>query len=252
MNDDVILEVSGITKSFGALCACNGINIDLKPGEIHAIIGPNGAGKSTLIKQISGEQKPDAGSVHLLGNCLDGYTAEDRARAGLARTFQISSLIGEFSALENVMLAVQGESGISFDFFKSVNSDKRLYEPAMMFLENAGLRERANVKASELSHGERRQMELAMALAMKPRVFLMDEPMAGIGPGGSKTLTGILDQLREQAPILLVEHDMEAVFALADRISVLVEGRNFASGTPTDIRNDANVKSAYLGEDSLL
>lgn len=249
MNDQPVLKVSGITKSFGALVACKNISLDLKQGEIHAVIGPNGAGKSTFIKQIVGEQTPDAGSVYLLGKSIDNLKAERRARAGLARTFQVSSLIGDFSAMDNVLLAVQGESGKSFGFLKPVRSQSELAEPAMIYLENAGLKERANIKASQLSHGERRQLELAMALAMKPKVFLMDEPMAGIGPGGSKALTGILDKLREQAPILLVEHDMDAVFTLADRISVLVEGRNFASGTVSEIRENTDVRNAYLGEE---
>ncbi|MFK7901918.1 MAG: ABC transporter ATP-binding protein [Nitratireductor sp.] len=252
MSADLILKASNISKSFGALRACSNIDLDIKAGEIHAIIGPNGAGKSTFIKQLTGEQKSDEGSVELLGQNINALSATKRARTGMARTFQISSLAADFSALENVMLAVQGASGSSFNFFKSVSNDKNLLEPAMEFLTQAGLKERSSIKASQLSHGERRQLEFAMALAMKPKVFLMDEPMAGIGPGGSKTLTGILDKLREQAPILLVEHDMEAVFSLADRITVLVEGRNFATGTVAQIRKNQGVRDAYLGQESEL
>ncbi len=246
---DPVLEVSGVTKTFGALLACNKIELDLQPGEIHAVIGPNGAGKSTLIKQIAGEQKPDSGTFKFAGHNIDILSASQRARAGLVRTFQISSLAGEFSALQNVMLAVQGASAHTFRFFKPVQSDMSLVEPAMEFLKNAGLEERAHTAASELSHGERRQLEIAIALAMQPKAFMLDEPMAGIGPGGSKVLTGILDQLRQQAPILLVEHDMDAVFSLADRISVLVQGRNFATGTVAEIRNNQAVRDAYLGEE---
>ena len=229
--------------------ACDDISLDLKRGEIHALIGPNGAGKSTLIKQIVGEQKADEGSFHFCGEDIGSLNAVERARAGLARTFQVSSLAGEFTVLQNVMLAVQGESGRSFSFFRSVFSDRHLVDPAMQYLEDANLGNRAGVIVSQLSHGERRQLEIAMALAMKPKAFLLDEPMAGIGPGGSKLLTGILDKLREQAPILLVEHDMDAVFALADRLSVLVEGRKFATGSVAEIRADKGVREAYLGDE---
>lgn len=244
-----VLEITGVTKRFGALLACDNVDLNLRAGEIHAVIGPNGAGKSTLIKQIAGEQKPDGGEFRFCGSDIGKLSAAARASAGLARTFQISSLAGEFSAMQNVMLAVQGESGKNFRFIKSVYSDHHLTQSSMQFLKNAGLEERANVKASELSHGERRQLEIAMALAMKPKAFLLDEPMAGIGPGGSKILTGILDRLRKHAPILLVEHDMDAVFALADRVTVLVEGRNFASGNVAEIRSNREVREAYLGKD---
>ena len=246
---ELVLDVSGVTKTFGALAACSDIELDLRPGEIHAVIGPNGAGKSTLIKQIAGEQIPDAGVFKFNGLDIGKLSAPKRARAGLVRTFQISSLAGEFTALQNVMLAVQGASGSNFRFFRSVESDKSLVEPAFDYLKNAGLEERAEFKASQLSHGERRQLEIAIALAMRPKAFMLDEPMAGIGPGGSKVLTGILDELRHQAPILLVEHDMDAVFSLADRITVLVQGRNFVTGTVAEIRASGAVREAYLGEE---
>ena len=246
---EAILEISGVTKKFGALMACDDVSLDLKPGEIHALIGPNGAGKSTLIKQIAGELKSDSGDFCFCGEDIGKLNEIGRARAGLVRTFQISSLATEFTTLQNVMLAVQGKSARSLRFFGRALSDVSLTEPAMQYLEEVGLGERANVRVSELSHGERRQLEIAIALAMKPRAFLLDEPMAGIGPAGSRQLTGLLDKLREQAPILLVEHDMDAVFSLADRISVLVQGRKFASGTVAEIRADKGVREAYLGEE---
>ncbi|MBN9243721.1 MAG: ABC transporter ATP-binding protein [Mesorhizobium sp.] len=243
-----VLEISDLRKSFGALKATDGVSLTLLPGEIHALIGPNGAGKSTLIHQISGSLKPDSGSIRFLGRDVGGLDMAGRARLGLGRSFQISSLMPEFSALRNVMLAVQARQGSSFRFLRPVTSDAGLTEPAMAMLERVGLAGRAGVPAAELSHGERRQLEIAVALALGPKAFLFDEPMAGMGPEGSRALTKFLDDLRREAPILLVEHDMEAVFALADRISVLVYGRIVATGTADDIRNDPEVRRAYLGE----
>ncbi|MEJ1121016.1 MULTISPECIES: ABC transporter ATP-binding protein [Phyllobacterium] len=243
-----ILEIRELRKSFGALKATDGVSLDLRPGEIHALIGPNGAGKSTLIHQISGSIRQDSGTIRFLGEDMAGLGMPERARRGLGRSFQISSLAPEFSALRNVMLAVQAQQGSSLRFFRPVMTDKSLKEPAMAMLERVGLAKRANLPAAELSHGERRQLEIAIALALGSKAFLFDEPMAGMGPEGSKALTGFLDALRHEAPILLVEHDMDAVFALADRISVLVYGRIIASGTVDDIRNDPEVRRAYLGE----
>ena len=243
-----VLEIRNLEKSFGALKATNGASLDLRPGEIHALIGPNGAGKSTLINQISGALAPDAGSIRFLGADVTALDTARRARMGLARTFQISSLAQEFSALRNVMLAAQARQGTSLRFFRSVASDASLIEPAMRMLSRVGLADRAGVPAAALSHGERRQLEIAVALAMEPKAFLLDEPMAGMGPEGSKALTGFLDGLRREAPILLVEHDMDAVFALADRVSVLVYGRIIATGSVSEIRNDPEVRRAYLGE----
>ncbi len=245
-----ILQLSNLTKTFGALKATDDVSLDLKPGEIHALIGPNGAGKSTLIHQIAGSLRPDTGSIRFLGSDVGALGVPERARMGLGRTFQISSLTPEFSALRNVMLAVQARQGTSFRFFKPVMRDRTLTEPAMAMLERVGLAGRAAIPAAELSHGERRQLEIAIALALGSKAFLLDEPMAGMDPEGSKTLTGFLDQLRAEAPILLVEHDMDAVFALADRITVLVYGRVIATGTVEEIRNDADVRRAYLGEEA--
>ena len=242
------LAITGLAKSFGALKATDGVDLELHAGEIHALIGPNGAGKSTLIGQIAGTLKPDHGEIRLYGRDVTRLGASARSRLGVARTFQVSSLVDEFSALRNVMLAVQGRSRANYRLFRNVMNDRALVEPARETLERVGLSSRADVTACELSHGERRQLEIAVALALGPKVFLLDEPMAGMGPDGSRTLTGFLNTLREEAPILLIEHDLDAVFALADRISVLVYGRVVASGMVDEIRNDPIVREAYLGE----
>lgn len=243
-----ILEIKNLNKSFGALKATDDVSITLNEGEIHALIGPNGAGKSTLIKQICGGLSSDSGSVIFNGQDLAGLDVAERAQLGLGRTFQISSVIMEFSALRNVMLAVQANAGTSYRFFKNVRTDKKLVDRAMAILARVELEGRADVSAAELSHGERRQLEIALALALEPKAFLLDEPMAGMGPEGSKRLISFLDGLRKEAPILLIEHDMDAVFSLADRISVLVYGRVVASGTVDEIRNNPAVREAYLGE----
>ncbi|MCL1627488.1 ABC transporter ATP-binding protein [Roseibaca sp. V10] len=245
---DTVLETRGITKSFGSLCASDGISIDLQAGEIHAVIGPNGAGKSTLIHQICGGLRPDAGQVLLQGQDVTALPTAARARKGLGRTFQISALAMEDSVLENVMLGALGASGRPWRFFVPVMGDRTLRDRATAALERVGLQDALHSRTAALSHGQRRQLEVAVALTLDPRAFVMDEPMAGLGAEGSKTLTGFLDGLRDQAPILLVEHDMDAVFALADRISVLVYGRIIATGTVDEIRRDPAVREAYLGD----
>lgn len=247
---DPVLETRAICKSFGALRASQDINFDLRPGEIHAIIGPNGAGKSTLIKQIAGGLRSDSGQVFLEGKDITASSTASRARAGLARTFQISELAMEDTVLQNVVLGALGASGSVWRFFRPVLGDKELVAQAESALERVGLQNARNLRTSELSHGQRRQLEVAVALTLNPKVFVMDEPMAGLGAEGSRLLTGFLDGLRSEAPILLVEHDMDAVFALADRISVLVYGRLIATGTVDDIRSNADVREAYLGEDA--
>lgn len=243
-----LLQIRNLKKSFGALRATNDVSIDLRPGEVHALIGPNGAGKSTLMHLISGFLKPDAGQILFDGQDITGIDMPGRARLGLGRTFQISSLAPDFSALRNVMLAVQARQGSSFRFVRPVRSDASLIEPALAALERTGLGARAQIPAAELSHGERRQLEIAIALALGAKAFLFDEPMAGMGPESSKTLTTFLDRLRREAPVLLIEHDMDAVFALADRISVLVYGSVIATGTVEEIRCNTDVRSAYLGD----
>ena len=245
---ETILSIRNLRKRFGALTATDDVSLDLRAGEIHALIGPNGAGKTTLIQQIAGTVKQDGGTIEFLGRDIGGLGVVERARLGLGRSFQISSLIPEFSALRNVMLAVQSRQGSSLRVLRRVMRDSSLTEPALRMLERVDLAGRAQVTAAELSHGERRRLEIAVALALSPRAFLFDEPMAGVGPEGSKSLTHLLSGLRQEAPILLIEHDMDAVFALADRVSVLVYGRVIATGSVSEIRNDAGVRRAYFGE----
>ena len=245
-----LLEVKNLRKSFGALVATDGVDFDVREGETHAVIGPNGAGKTTFIKQLSGELRPDAGSVRFAGEDITGLPAQRRSRKGLARSFQITSIYREFSALDNVALAVQAHAGHSFRFWKAAREDRLLTGPALQILENIGLHERKNVLAAELSHGEQRQLEIAMALATRPRLLLLDEPVAGMGTDESLRMVKYLESLKGGKTIVLVEHDMDAVFSLADRISVLVYGRIIATGTPAEIRANAEVRAAYLGEEA--
>ena len=244
-----VLSLHSLRKSFGALKATDEVSLDVHEGEIHALIGPNGAGKSTLIHQVAGSLTPDAGEIRFLGEDMRGLSVAQRVRRGLGRTFQVSSVAPEFSALRNVMLSVQSTQGSSFRFFRPVMRDRALIDAAMEKLAVVDLAERADIPAAELSHGERRQLEMAMALALQPRLLLLDEPTAGMGPEGSRSLTRFLDALRQEVPILLVEHDMDAVFSLADRITVLVYGRVIASGSVDEIRSNADVREAYLGEE---
>ena len=245
-----LLEVKNLRKSFGALVATDGVDFDVREGETHAVIGPNGAGKTTFIKQLSGELHPDAGSIRFAGEDITGLPAQRRSRKGLARSFQITSIYREFSALDNVALAVQAHAGHSFRFWKAAREDRLLTGPALQILENIGLHERKNVLAAELSHGEQRQLEIAMALATRPRLLLLDEPVAGMGTDESLRMVKYLESLKGGKTIVLVEHDMDAVFSLADRISVLVYGRIIATGTPAEIRANAEVRAAYLGEEA--
>ncbi len=244
-----ILQLADLRKSFGALKATDGVTLDLRPGEIHALIGPNGAGKSTLMAQISGRLRPDSGTIRFRGQDVTALSEPKRARMGLGRSFQISSLIPEYSARRNVMLALQARQGHPFRFLMPVTLDRRLTVPAAAILARVGLAGRASVPAGELSHGERRLLELALALALEPACFLLDEPMAGMGAEGVGRMVEFLRGLKAEAPILLVEHDMDAVFALADRISVLVYGRIIASGPVAAIRADPEVRRAYLGDE---
>ena len=245
---DAILETRGLRKSFGALTATDDVSLVLRPGEIHAIIGPNGAGKSTLIAQICGGLDPDNGQVFLDGRDVSSLSTPQRARAGLARTFQISALAMEDTALENVTLGALGASSHRWRFWRPALTAPDLQEQAMAALDRVGLTDHAQTRCAALSHGQRRQLEVAVALTLAPRAFVMDEPMAGLGAEGSAQLTAFLGELRHEAPILLVEHDMDAVFAMADRISVLVYGRIIATGTVDDIRASQVVRDAYLGD----
>ena len=244
-----ILSIQKLSKKFGAVIANEDVSIDLYQGEIHGLIGPNGAGKSTLIKQISGEISQDSGKIILEENEISNHPVFERAKMGLARSFQVSSVIPNFTVLENVILAIQGNLGQTFKFWKPVSKNHELINAAHIYLEQVDMKMRMSVLASELSHGERRKLEISMALALEPKVFLLDEPMAGLGAAGSKVMTKQLAKLKNRAPILLIEHDMDAIFALADRISVLVYGQIIASGTVDEIRSNADVREAYLGSD---
>lgn len=246
-----ILELRGLRKAFGALVVTDGVSLEVRPGEIHAVIGPNGAGKTTLIHQIGGTLRPDAGTIHLLGTDVTASGMTQRARMGLARSFQITEIVPGFTALENVALAVQASRASSFRFFRRAAGEARFNEPALAALAQLGLAHRATLAAGTLSHGEKRQLELAMAVASGPKLLLLDEPLAGAGPEETTRLIGLLRELRGRYGILLVEHDMSAVFAVADRISVLVYGRLVATGTAAEIRAHPEVRAAYLGEDEL-
>ena len=243
-----LLKIEGVTKRFGGVVASDGITLGVPKGELHAIIGPNGAGKTTLIGQLTGEVLPDAGHIRFGDRDITGLATYQRSMLGLARSFQITSLFLDFTALDNVALAVQAHAGHSFRFWRDARQEKELREPARAALARVGLGERADVIVANMSHGEHRQLEIAMALATKPRMLLLDEPMAGMGPEESVRMVETLKDLKRELTILLIEHDMEAVFALADRITVLVYGRVIASGSPEAIRASAEVRQAYLGE----
>ncbi len=245
---DALLRIEGLTKRFGGVVASDNVTLDVTAGELHAIIGPNGAGKTTLICQLAGEIAPNTGRIHFGGRDITALPVYARSALGLARSFQITSLFPDFTALDNVALAVQAHAGHSFEFWHDARRDPALRDPARASLERVGLAARADVMVSNLSHGEHRQLELAMALATKPRMLLLDEPMAGLGPEESIRVVKLLRELKSDLTILLIEHDMEAVFALADRISVLVYGRVIATGEPAAIRANAEVRQAYLGE----
>jgi len=244
-----LLRTEFLVKRFGGLAATDGLSLAVAEGELHALIGPNGAGKTTLIGQLSGELTPDEGRVLFDGRDVTRMPVHKRAQRGLARSFQITSIFPSFSALDNVALAVQAHAGHSFRFWRDAGRDRRLVEPARAVLERVGLGARAGTPAEALAHGEKRQLELAMALATGPRLLLLDEPMAGMGPEESARMVELLRELKGTVTILLVEHDMDAVFALADRITVLVRGKDLATGTPAEIRNDPAVREAYLGDE---
>jgi branched-chain amino acid transport system ATP-binding protein len=245
-----MLEVRGLTKSYGALRASDRIDFDVRDGETHAVIGPNGAGKTTFIGQLAGELRPDAGRIAFAGEDVTALSAPRRARKGLARSFQITSIYPEFTTLTNVALAVQAHAGHSFRFWRDAGTDRELLAPAEKILAEVGLAARAQVLAANLSHGEQRQLEVAMALATQPRLLLLDEPMAGMGVEDSQRMVAFLGTLKRSYTIVLVEHDMDAVFRLADRISVLVYGRMIATGEPEAVRANPEVRAAYLGEDA--
>jgi branched-chain amino acid transport system ATP-binding protein len=244
-----LLEARGLIRRFGGIVATDNLDLAVAPGEIHAVIGPNGAGKTTLVAQLSGELRPNAGTIVFAGEDVTALPVEIRARRGLARSFQITSIFRGLTALENVALSIQAHDGHSFRFWADARADTTLRAPALRILERVGLAPRAHVIAASLAHGEQRQLEIAMALATAPRMLLLDEPMAGMGREESQRMVALLKGLKGEETILLVEHDMDAVWALADRITVLVYGRAIASGTPAEIRAHKEVRDAYLGED---
>jgi branched-chain amino acid transport system ATP-binding protein len=245
---DASLEIEALSKRFGGVLASDGISLAIPRGELHAVIGPNGAGKTTLIGQLAGEIAPDSGCIRFENVDITHLPSWRRSQLGLARSFQITSLFSDFTVLDNVALAVQAHAGHSFRFWRKAWNEPSLREPARAALDRLGVAQRADVLVSKLSHGEQRQVEIAMALATGPRLLLLDEPMAGMGPDESARMVDTLRELKRTLTIMLIEHDMEAVFALADRITVLVYGRIIASGTPEAIRANEQVRQAYLGE----
>ena len=247
--NEPLLQIEHLAKRFGGIIATDDVMLTVKRGELHALIGPNGAGKTTLIAQLSGQLVPDSGRIRFDGHNITTLRPPRRSQLGLARSFQITSLFLDLSVLDNVALAVQAHAGHSFRFWRPAREEKELRAPARAALARVGLEARAEWPASAISHGEHRLLEIAMALAGRPRMLLLDEPMAGLGPEESARLVEMLHELKAEYTILLVEHDMEAVFALADRITVLVYGRVIASGAPHVIRADEAVREAYLGED---
>jgi branched-chain amino acid transport system ATP-binding protein len=243
-----LLRVENLVKRFGGIVATDHVSLDVAQGELHAIIGPNGAGKTTLISQLTGQLAPDAGTVGLGGQDITHVPAWRRSALGLARSFQITSLLLDFTAIDNVALAAQAHDGHSFRFWKDARKESGLRDAARAALERVGLAQRADIVVSRLSHGEQRELELAVALATRPRLLLLDEPMAGLGVSEASRMVSLLQELRREVTIVLVEHDMDAVFALADRITVLVYGKVIASGTPAAIRQNEDVRRAYLGD----
>jgi branched-chain amino acid transport system ATP-binding protein len=245
---DALLRVENLVRRFGGILATDNLSLDVISGELHAIIGPNGAGKTTLISQLTGQLLPNSGTIHFAGQDITHLPAFRRSALGLARSFQITSLLPDFTACDNVALAAQAHDGHSFRFWGNARKESRLRDAAHAALSRVGLDHRADAVVSELSHGEQRELELAVALATKPQLLLLDEPMAGLGTTESARMVKLLQELRKEVTIVLVEHDMQAVFALADRITVLVYGRVIASGVPAAIRSNEEVKRAYLGD----
>ena len=246
----LMLEVTDLAKRFGGVVATDQVQLEVNEGEIHALIGPNGAGKTTLIAQLSGALRPDNGTIRFDGKDVTRMSMHERVSSGLARSYQITSIFRRFSVVENVALAVQARSGSSLSFWQPVSSEKALFDEARQILDDVGLAGRGDQLAGALAHGEQRQLEVGLALATKPKMLLLDEPMAGMGPEESERMIHLILKLKSRLTLLLVEHDMDAVFRLADRISVLVNGRVIATGEPEAIRINPEVKKAYLGDEA--
>jgi len=244
-----VLFLKNVSKRFGGVVAVDGVSLDVAAGEVHALIGPNGAGKTTLIHQISGSLACDAGEIAFQGADLTKAKPHHRVRAGLARSYQITSIFRRFSVLDNLALAVQARSGTSFSFWKPVAAESALFDEARAIADEVGLSQKLNFSGASLAHGEQRALEVGLALATSPKLVLLDEPMAGMGPEESKRMIGLIGRIRAQVAVLLVEHDMDAVFRLADRISVMVNGRLIATDRPEKIKMNAEVRKAYLGDE---
>jgi branched-chain amino acid transport system ATP-binding protein len=247
--EEKMLELRSVTKRFGGVVATDGVALEVAQGEVHALIGPNGAGKTTLIGQISGSLETDVGTIRFLEKDVTALRQHERVRLGLARSYQITSIFKRFSVLDNLALAVQARSGSSFSFWRPVAAEAALFDEARMISREIGLGERLDTRAGNLAHGEQRALEVGLALATRPRLVLLDEPMAGMGPEESQRMIALIGRIRAGVTVLLVEHDMDAVFRLADRITVLVNGRVLASGRPAEIRADKDVRRAYLGDE---
>jgi branched-chain amino acid transport system ATP-binding protein len=244
-----VLELKGVSKRFGGVVATDRVTLDVAQGEVHALIGPNGAGKTTLVGQISGALATDAGGISFLGSDITKAKQHERVKAGLARSYQITSIFKRFSVLDNLALAVQARSGSSFSFWRPVAAEAALFEEARAIAAEVGLSEKTSSLAATLAHGEQRALEVGLALATHPKLVLLDEPMAGMGPEESARMISLIGRVRAQVTVLLVEHDMDAVFRLADRITVMVNGRVIATGSPEEIRADTEVRRAYLGDE---
>lgn len=246
-----LLHVSGLVKHFGGLCVTDHVDLSIQKGEIHAVIGPNGAGKTTLVNQIVGELKPDSGLIQLNGQDVTHWSVAKRARLGIGRSYQINSLVPQFTVLENVLLATQSTQAHNFYFFKPALSVKRLVDQAQACLESVGLIDHKNRVTGALSYGQQRQIEIAMALATQPSVLLLDEPMAGLGPTETDRMIGLIESISKHYATLLIEHDMGAVFALATQVSVLVYGKILICDAPDAVRQSDVVRQAYLGDEEI-
>ena len=245
-----LLSVSRLSKRFGGVSATDDVSLDISSGEVHALLGPNGAGKTSLINQLSGALRPDGGDIVFKGENITRLSTHQRVGRGLVRSFQVTRLFKSMTGLENIALAVQARSGTSLSFWRPVRSEHGLFDEAFSILEEIGLVDRAQTRADQLAHGEQRALEVGLALATRPDLLLLDEPLAGTGPQESERMVTLIGKLRERTTVLLVEHDVDAVFRLADRVTVLVNGRVIASGEPHKVRADPAVIAAYLGEEA--
>jgi len=244
-----MLRLESVSKRFGGVVATDRVSLEVVAGEVHALIGPNGAGKTTLVGLISGALRADSGNIQFMGSDISSLPQHDRVRSGLARSYQITSIFRKLSVLDNLALAVQARSGSSFSFWRPLEKETGLFEEASSILGEIGLAEKKNHLAATLAHGEQRALEVGLALATQPRLVLLDEPMAGMGPEESRRIIELIERIRASVTVLLVEHDMDAVFRLADRISVMVDGRVIATDAPEKIRINPEVRRAYLGDE---